>query len=144
MHILPISLVGLILALFVVPSKQHAQTASVKKVTCVESFRQVFTDRSATACLAGSILSTAGVEVGIFGVAFYRQRFSVSVDWIVLLNIVAILIFAIGSLVAGRLTNRLGAKPLAVTSTLLTGIFTMTFFMIPNIWGALFFDFLHM
>jgi predicted MFS family arabinose efflux permease len=144
LNILPISLAGLILSLFAVPSKRHMQTAPVKKATYLESFRQVFTDKSATACLAGSILSTAGVQVGIFGVAFYRQRFSVSIDWIVLLNIVAILIFVIGSLVAGRLTNKLGAKSLAVTSTLLTGIFTMTFFLIPNIWGALFFDFLHM
>jgi predicted MFS family arabinose efflux permease len=93
--------------------------------------------------LAGSILSTAGVQIGIFGVAFYRQRFSVSVDFIVFLNMGAILIFVIGSLVAGRLTNKLGAKSLAVTSILLTGLFTMTFFLIPNIWGALFFDFLH-
>jgi DHA1 family inner membrane transport protein len=142
LHILPISLAGLILVLFAVPSKQHVQTAPVKK-TIAESFRQVFTDRSATACLAGSILSTAGVQVGIFGVAFYRQRFSAPMDFIVFLNMTAIIIFVVGSLVAGRLTNKLGAKPLAVTSTLLTGVFTMTFFLIPNIWGALFFDFLH-
>ena len=143
LHILPITLVGLVFALFAVPSEQRVQNVPVKKVTYVESFKQVFTDRSAAACLAGSILSTAGVQVGIFGVAFYRQRFSVSMDGIVMLNMSAILIFVIGSLVAGRLTNKLGAKPLAVTSTLLTGLFTMTFFLIPNIWGALFFDFLH-
>jgi predicted MFS family arabinose efflux permease len=144
LNILPVSLAGLILSLFVIPSKQHAPTAPAKKVNYVESFKQVFTDKSATACLAGSILSTAGAQIGIFGVAFYRQRFSVSMDWIVLLNMVAIIVFAIGSLVAGRLTNKLGAKRLAVTSTLLNGVFTMTFFLIPNIWGALFFDFLHM
>jgi predicted MFS family arabinose efflux permease len=144
LHILPISLAGLILALLVVPSEQHVQTALVKKITIAESFRQVFKDRSATACLAGSILSTAGVQVGIFGVAFYIEKFSMTMDFIVILNMAAILVFVVGSLVAGRLTNKLGAKPLAVTSTLLTGVFTMTFFLIPNIWGALFFDFLHM
>jgi DHA1 family inner membrane transport protein len=143
LNILPLSLAGLILALLAVPSKQHVQNAPVKKITIAESYRQVFTDRSATACLIGSILSTAGVQVGIFGIAFYRQHFSASLDFTVLLNIVAILIFVVGSLVAGRLTNTLGAKPLAVTSTLLTGVFTMIFFLIPNIWGALFFDFLH-
>lgn len=144
LNILPISLVGLILSLFVIPNKQHALTVSAKKVNYIESFRQVFTDKSATACLVGSILSTAGVQIGLFGVAFYRQRFSVSMDWIVLLNMVAIVVFVFGSLAAGRLTNKLGAKRLAVTSTLLNGVFTMTFFLIPNIWGALFFDFLHM
>ena len=144
LNILPISLAGLLLALFVVPSKQHVQTVPVKKVNYVESFRQVFANRSAVACLAGSILSTAGVQVGIFGVAFYRQRFSVSMDWIVLLNMVAIVIFVVGSLAAGRLTNKVGAKRLAVTSTLLNGVFTMMFFLFSNIWGALFFDFLHM
>jgi predicted MFS family arabinose efflux permease len=144
LHILPISLAGLILALLAVPSKQRVQTAPVKKDSVTESFRQVLKDRSATACLVGSILSTAGVQVGIFGVAFYRERFSLQMDFIVMLNMAAILVFVIGSLVAGRLTIKVGAKPLAVTSTLLTGVFTMTFFLIPNIWGALFFDFLHM
>jgi len=143
LQILPISLAGLILAFLTVPSKTQALRASIKNATCKESFHKIFTDKSATACLAGSILSTAGVQIGLFAVLFYRQRFSMSTDSVVLLNMGMIIIFIIGSFAAGRLTNRFGAKPIAVIGTLLTGFFTMTFFLIPDIWGALFFDVLH-
>ena len=143
LQILPISLTGLFLAFLAVPSKPHVQTTAIENVTYLESFKKILTDRSATACLAGSILSTAGIQIGLFAVLFYRQRFSMSTDSMVLLNMGMIIIFIIGSFVAGRLTNKFGAKQLAVTGTFLTGLFTMTFFLIPNILGALFFDVLH-
>ena len=143
LQVLPISLAGLSLAFFAVPSKPHEKTTAKKNTSYIESFKKILTDKSATACLAGSILSTAGVQIGLFAVLFYRQRFSMSLDSVVLLNMGMIIIFIIGSFAAGRLTNKFGAKPLAVTGTLLTGLFTMTFFLIPNIWGALFFDVLH-
>lgn len=143
LHVLPISLAGLFLAFLAVPSKPHEPTTSIKNVTYIESFQKILTDKSATACLAGSILSTAGVQIGLFAVLFYRQRFSMSTDSMVLLNMGAIILFIVGSFAAGRLTNKFGAKPIAVTGTLLTGLFTMTFFLIPNILGALFFDVLH-
>jgi DHA1 family multidrug resistance protein-like MFS transporter len=142
LQMLPISLAGLVLAFFAVPSKSHESTAIVKKASYVESFKQILTDKSATACLAGSILSATGTQVGIFGVAFYRQRFSVPLDFVVAFSWVMIVLYLVGSLVAGRLTNRFGAKPIAVVGTMLSGVFTMTFFLIPNLWGALFFDFL--
>ena len=142
LHILPVSLAGLILAFFAVPSKSHESTATIKKASYAESFRRILTDKSATACLAGSILSATGTQVGIFGVAFYRQRFSTTLDFVVTFTWVMIVLYIVGSLVAGRLTNRFGAKPIAVVGTMLSGVFTMTFFLIPNLWGALFFDFL--
>jgi len=143
LHILPISLVGLFLAFLAVPSKPHESASSIQNVSYVESFQKILRDKSATACLAGSILSTAGVQIGLFAVLFYRQRFLMSTDSMVLLNMGMITLFIIGSFAAGRLTNKFGAKSIAVIGTLLTGLFTMTFFLIPNIWGALFFDVLH-
>ena len=143
LNVLPISLTGLFLAFLAVPSKPHIQKTSTSNVTYIESFHKILMDKSATACLVGSILSTAGVQIGLFAVLFYRQRFSMSTDSMVLLNMGMILFFIIGSFAAGRLTNRFGAKPIAVIGTLLTGFFTMIFFLIPNIWGALFFDILH-
>jgi predicted MFS family arabinose efflux permease len=143
LQVLPISLAGLLLAFLAVPSKPREPTTSIKNVSYIESFQQILTDKSATACLAGSILSTAGVQIGLFAVLFYRQRFSMSTDSVVLLNMGMIILFIVGSFAAGWLTNRFGAKTMAVTGTLLTGLFTMTFFLIPNIWGALFFDVLH-
>jgi len=142
LHLLPISLVGLILAFFAVPSKSHESTEIVKKASYIKNIKHILTNKSATACLAGTILSATGPQVGIFGVAFYRQRFSAPLDFTVILSMAFIVVYIVGSFVAGRLTNRFGAKPIAVAGTMLSGVFTMIFFLIPHIWGALFFDFL--
>jgi predicted MFS family arabinose efflux permease len=141
LHLLPISLVGLILAFHAVPSTSR-ETTEIKKASYIENIKQILTNKSATACLAGTILSATGPQVGIFGVAFYRQRFSVTLDFTVILSTVFIVVYIVGSFVAGRLTNRFGAKPIAVVGTMFSGVFTMIFFLFPHLWGALFFDFL--
>jgi predicted MFS family arabinose efflux permease len=127
LQILPISLAGLLLAFLAVPSKPHQSSTTIENVSYIESFQKILTDKSATACLAGSILSTAGVQIGLFAVLFYRQRFLMSTDFMVLQNMGMITLFVIGSFAAGRLTNKFGAKTIAVTGTFLTGIFTITF-----------------
>ena len=142
LHLLPISLVGLILAFFAVPAKSHEPTALAKKASYIENIKQILTNKSATACLTGTILSATGPQVGIFGVAFYRQRFSVPLDFTVILSMIFIVVYIVGSFVAGRLTNRFGAKSIAVLGTMFSGVFTMIFFLIPHLWGALLFDFL--
>lgn len=139
---LPIALVGLVLAFFIVPSKLHGQTVAVRKASYVESFKQVLTDKSATACLASSILAAAGSMSSIFGIALYRESFSVPFDFTVLIAMVSWVIFIVGSLVAGRLTNRFGAKPTTVAGTFLCGVFTVVYFFIPNLCGSLVFNFL--
>lgn len=142
LHVLPISLVGLILAFFFVPSKPRAKTTIVKETSYLKSLKQILTNKSATACLVATIIAASGRKVGIFGVALYRQEFSMSLDFTVAVSLSIIVINVVGSFVAGRLTNRFGAKPMAVSGRLLSGVFTMMFFLIPNLWGALLFDFL--
>lgn len=139
---LPISLAGLVLALLIVPSKLNGQTVTVRKASYVESFKQVLTDKSATACLASQILAAAGSMESIFGIALYRERFSVPLNFTVVIAMASMAIFIVGSLVAGRLTNGFGAKPTTVAGTLLCGVFTVVYFFIPNLWGALVFNFL--
>jgi predicted MFS family arabinose efflux permease len=142
LQLLPISLVGLILAFFVVPSKPREPTGIVKKTSYIKSVKQILTNKSATACLAGTILSATGPQVGIFGVALYRKRFSLPLDFTVIFSMVFIVVYIVGSFVAGRLTNRFGAKPIAVVGKLFSGVFTIMFFLFPDLWGAFFFDFL--
>jgi MFS family permease len=75
-------------------------------------------------------------------VAFYRQQFSMSLDFTIAVSMSIFVIYILGSLLAGRLTNKFGAKRMVVIGRLLSGIFTMLFFLAPNLWGALLFDFL--
>jgi predicted MFS family arabinose efflux permease len=142
LHVLPVSLAGLILAFLFVPSKPHIQTPIVKKTSYLKSFKQILTNKSATACLVATVIAASGRKVGIFGVAFYRQQFSMSVDFTVAVSMAIIAINVVGSFLAGRLTNKFGAKPNVVAGRLLSGVCTMMFFLVPNLWGALLFDFL--
>jgi predicted MFS family arabinose efflux permease len=139
---LPIALAGLALALLTVPSKLRRQAATVEKTSIVESFRHVLKDKSATACLVSQILAAAGAMSSIFSIAFFRERFAVSLDFTVLASMVALAIFVVAGLVTGRLASRFGAKPVAVLGELLCGVFTIIFFFMPNLWGALVCNFL--
>jgi len=143
LQVLPVSLAGLVSAYFIVPSKPRRETAEIRKAPFMESFRHVLTDKSAVACLASQILAASGSMVSIFGIAFYRERFSVSLNFTVVISMTSFAVFIVGSLVAGLLTNRFGAKITTGTATLLGGIFVMLFFFIPNLWGALVFNFLN-
>jgi predicted MFS family arabinose efflux permease len=140
---LPVSVAGLIVASIVLPSKPREKPATGKENPYVRSFKQVFTNRSATACLIANILTVAGTQVAVFAIAFYRTQFAVPREWTGGIYEVAYSIFFVAPLVAGRLVNKFGAKRIAVLSTLLTAFFTMTFFFIPNLWGALAFDMMH-
>jgi predicted MFS family arabinose efflux permease len=140
---LPTSAAGLILASFALPAKPREKPAPSKENPYVRSFKQIFTNRSATACLIASTLTIAGTQVALFAIAFYRTRFAVPRDWTgVIFDVSFIMMFA-APLVAGPLVIKFGAKRIAVLSTLLAAFFTMTFFFIPNVWGALVFDMLH-
>jgi DHA1 family 2-module integral membrane pump EmrD-like MFS transporter len=139
---LPTSLVGLILVYIIVPSKPRGETSAIRKPSLGENFRQVLTDKSATACLASQVLAAAGSVVSIFGIAFYRARFSVPLNFTVVIAMTSFAVFIIGSIVAGRLANRFGAKPTTAVSTFLCGVFTLTYLNMPNLGIALFFNFL--
>jgi DHA1 family inner membrane transport protein len=139
---LPIALAGLALALLTVPSKLRRQPAAVERASYVKSFKHVLRDKSATACLVSQILATIGAMFSIFSVAFYRERFVVSLDFTVVVAMASLGILIVGSLVAGRLANRFGARTTTVAGTLLCGVFTIIFFFVPNLWSALVCNFL--
>ena len=139
---LPLVLVGLILAFFIVPSKHDKETATIKKASYAESFKKVLTDKSATACLLGQFFAAAGSTVAIFRITFYRETFSASRDFTVVVAMVAWAVFITGSLVAGRLMSRFGAKTVTIPATLLAGVFTVALFFVPSLWGAVVCNFL--
>ena len=141
LQMLPLSLAGLMLAFFGVPSKSRETTVRMKG-SVLKRFKQILTDKSAIACLVSGVLSISGPGMAIFGVALYRQRFSMPLDFTVALSLAIVALHVVGNLVAGRLTNKFGAKPVAVTCKLLAGVSTITFFLMPNLLGALVFNFL--
>jgi predicted MFS family arabinose efflux permease len=140
---LPASAAGLIVASFALPSKQREKPAASKENPYMRSFKQVFTNRSATACIVASLLTVAGTQVAIFAIAFYRTRFAVPREWTGGIYDVSLIMLFAAPLVTALIVNKFGAKRIAILSTLLTAFFTMTFFFIPNLWVCLVFDMLH-
>jgi len=136
--VIPILLISLLLAFFGLPSASNSRKSTVEGKTYVRSFRDVLSNRSATACLVGDALrSAAFVAVLIFGTSFFRERFLVSTDFASIVILGAASCYAFGSLVSGRLVNKLGRKPSTVLTALLAGVFTISYAYVPNLWLSL-------
>ena len=140
---LPISIIGLILTLFTVPSKPLSNTEVVKRNPYLEGFKQIAKNKSATACLIANLLTIAGTEVAIFAIAFYQTQLAVTPSQTVIVYETAMLLFIFAPLVSGRLVTRFGAKMIALVSTFLAACFTGILFLIPNFWFAFIFDMAH-
>jgi predicted MFS family arabinose efflux permease len=140
---LPISLLGLVLAFFVVPSKPVYQAESNRKNPYVEGFRHIAKNKSAMAVLIGNLLTIAGTEVAIFALAFYRTQFGASTAQTLMIYEVALVLFILAPLASSRLIPRFGAKRIAISSTVLAAVCTIIFFFVPNLWLAVVFDMAH-
>jgi predicted MFS family arabinose efflux permease len=141
--VLPFSLAGLTLVSLVLPTKPLTEGSTNKHESLSKRFREILRNKSATACLAASILTVGGSGVAIFALAFYRTRFGVPRDWTIGVYEVAIGLYILAPLVASHLINRLGAKIIAVCSTLCSALFMMTFFFIPDFFAAAACDLIH-
>jgi predicted MFS family arabinose efflux permease len=136
--VLPISLVSLLLAFIGVPSASLSHQPTVIKGTYLGGFKEVLSNKSANACLAGNILRMASfVAMLYYAMSFFRQRFLVSTDFASIIMLWSALCYTFGSLVTGRFVNRLGSKPLTALTTLLAGVFTISFVYLPNLWLSL-------
>ncbi len=141
---LPISIAGLVLTLYLVPSRQvQKQDAAAKRNPYVEGFRQILKNRSATAVIIANLLTIAGTEVAVFAIAFYRIQFEAPREVTIMIYEVSIVLFILAPLVSSRLIPRFGAKKIALVTTFLAACFTGIFFFVPNMLLALTLDMMH-
>ena len=132
--VLPISLAGLLLAFFGLPSESRSHQPAVSKGAYLRGFKGVLSSRSANACLAGNILrSIAFMVVLLYGISFFREHFLVSTGFASIVMLGAASSYTLGSLICGRFVNRFGRKTSTVWSALLAGIFTISFAFLPNL-----------
>jgi len=136
--VIPISLGSLFLAFIGLPSSSLSDKHEISRGLYLESFKEVVSNRSALACLVGNILRMAAfMAILIYGISFFRQGFSVSIDFASAIVIGAALCYTLGSLAAGRLVNKFGRKTVTVVTTFFAGIFTISFVYLPNLWLSL-------
>jgi len=140
--VMPISLVSLLLASVGLPSTSTSKR-SMSQEAYLESFKEVLSNRSATACLVGNILRmTSFMAILLYGTSFFRQRFLISTGLASIVIFGAALCYTLGSLFSGRLVNRFGRKPSTVLTALLASVFTISFAYMPNLWLSLALNFL--
>jgi len=136
--VIPLLFVSLVLAFFGIPSVSHSHETAVSQSGFLSGFKGVLSCKSAWACLAGDTLRAASfAAVLYYGVAFFMQQFGVSTDVATLVLLVAASCYTVGSLISGRLVDRIGRKPFTAMTALLAGAFTVSFVLVPDFWFSL-------
>jgi len=144
---LPFAIAAFGIGFFSIPFVKKKQRLEVNKKNYLRNFKAVLRNKSAAGCLVASLFFS-GV-MGLFAINFLRQQFlsdlslPLQVRYASYIVMVSTLLFAGGSLVAGRLAGRFGVKMLTVVGSLGDGIFTALLFFAPNLCLALFLNWAH-
>ncbi len=135
---LPSTLLGVILVFKAVPSSDRGAQFTKGQGNYWAGFNEVITNRSATACLIGTIFAlTAWQVIIVYSMSFLRERLSVSLELASILIVGFASGFLLGSQVGGRMANWLGVKPLTVFSTFFISVSIILFMNTSNLWLAL-------
>jgi len=131
--VIPVLLASFLLALLGLPSSSRNSGTALNTKSHL-NFKEIFSNRSAVACLIGDTFrSAAFVAIVLYGVSFFRQRFLIPAEFASLVLLGGALPYVLGSLSTGRFVNRFGRKPSTVITALLSGIFTISYVLVPNV-----------
>jgi len=120
-----------------VPSSKRKRTVSGNN-GIFKGFTEIFTKKSAIACLIGTVFSAASIGgFLVYQVSFFRQRFLVSMDFASLMFIGNALCMALGSRIAGRFMGSVGSRRLWALAMILSGVSIVLALIIPNLWISL-------
>ena len=136
---LPVSLFAFFFVYFGVrstPSKLDSPS-KLKKTDYFERFREIFANRSATACLVGNMARHAGFAWIVFAATFYQVWFKISLADYALVAIVGTLLYALGSISGGRLVDKVGRRRVVLVTFTIIGIFVAIQTFMPYLWLAL-------
>lgn len=119
--VFPLALASLILAYFGIPPTHQEPSSSGSEFFL--GFREVLSNRSAVACLFGTILSWASYQVVLtYGVSFYRQNFLLTTNQASILFSGLGICYVIGNLSSGRYVDIFGRKAFTVIGYLVLGL----------------------
>ena len=137
-YVLPISILGLALVSYGIPSKPARNTrAEIGKETYLQSFKQVLLKKSSAACLFGNMFFNAAGVWSFFAATFWRQQYFLSIEWVATITLGVTLVFAAGNLIGGRLVNRVGRKRLVVLTWSIRSLLIPLIVIMPNFSAAL-------
>lgn len=131
----PITLLTLILVLVKIPRIQSHSKNSASFSGYFGGYVEILKNKSALACLLGTILGLATWNLYlVYGASFWRQVYGLSTGFISIVMVILSLSFVVGSLLAGRFTKKLGRKSLSALTVVLLGACTPVAFSAPFAW----------
>ena len=129
---LPVSIASLVFALAVLPSKTIT-FQSPQRTPPLVGCKQALTNKSAMACLIGIMLASATAAITTFVISFWKYTFSMTTGVGSIITMVNATSAAAGGLVAGRLINRTGRKPLGIIAGFVESIMVFLTFFLPSL-----------
>ena len=134
-YTLPVSTFAFFFSVFGIPSRSAIFENSEPKTALLSSFKEVFLNKSATACLVGNLTRHAGLVWGtIFGATFLRAFFGLSLANASIALLGGTLCFALGNIFGGHIAHKVGRKLLVVTCLVSVGFLISAQLFIPDVW----------
>ena len=138
LYVFPITTIGLILAFIGLPKAPPTEAAQQPGTNVREGFKQLIRHRSALACLLGTALTMiAWGGVVWYMVSFFRQQYNTPTEWVGVIWSIATSSFVVGSLLTGRVINRVGRKRLTSATALIIGVCTILFMNIQSYYASI-------
>ena len=136
--VFPITALGLILAFIGLPSNPSVEPIHQTRTNVRDGFKQLIGYRSALACLLGTMLTMiAWGGVVWYMISFFRQYYNTPTEVVGIIWSGATSSFVLGSLLVGRVTERVGRKRLTCVTALLIGVFAILFTNLPSYYGSI-------
>ncbi len=129
----------MIVAYFFVPN--NLQQVAIVRQSFSESFKQIFLNKSASACLIGNMFLAAASMWSFFAATFSRKYYSLPIEVVALITVAVVLVYALGGFMGGRLVNRFGRKRFVVYNWFIRGVLIAAIVFMPDVYSALFISF---
>jgi predicted MFS family arabinose efflux permease len=147
MFIVPFSLIALPFVGVSVSQMKQSSRAANKSSAYSESFKKIFSSKSATGCLVGNVFRVAvATALTAYGIAFTIERFGLTINVASIVMLLVALFATLGNLIERPIRKR-GRKAATVVSVLFAGFFTISYalarsflFSVLLMFGAALFD----
>lgn len=132
-YMLPSTALTMALSTLAIPRGTQSREAVVQR-GLKESYASIFANTSALSSLLGYLLAMATWQsVMTYNSSFFREWFGITIGEASILVLFGASSYTLGSIVSGRMVNRMGRKTLAVLTMLVVGVGVMSYTYIPDV-----------
>jgi predicted MFS family arabinose efflux permease len=119
----PIALAAATISYSFIPYSKADYSSIGTDISLLSGFRLIFSNKSASSCLLGQAITMASWGgLNAFVGSFWREVFGLSVETVVLITVGNFICYIVGTLFAGRYSNKFGEKKIVVYALLISGV----------------------